>query len=120
MVEQVDALRDRHDSLERRKRREAEGYSADVRLLKEKMRQVESQMGRAAIAKAKGKKHSSQQVRIKGGGDIPLPPKNKGPPPTLSSKALLSEKITKMAEKCMTNSFVAGKMNIDLFCTVSY
>jgi hypothetical protein len=109
MVEQVDALRDRHDSLERRKRREAEGYSADVRLLKEKMRQVESQMGRAAIAKAKGKKHSSQQVRIKGGGDIPLSPKNKGPPPTLSSKALLSEKITKNGRKMHDKQFCRRK-----------
>jgi hypothetical protein len=42
--------------------------------------------------------HSLQQVIIKG-GDTPLSPKNEGPLPTLSSEALLSEKITKNSRK---------------------
>ena len=55
MVGQCDALRDRYEDLERRKRSEAEGYQSDVRLLQQKMRRIETQLGRAAISKAKGK-----------------------------------------------------------------
>jgi hypothetical protein len=42
--------------------------------------------------------HSSQQVRIKGGGIPPFRPKMRDPP-TLSSEALLGEKITKNGRK---------------------
>ena len=55
MVGQCDTLRDRYEDLERRKRSEAEGYQNDVRLLQQKMRRIETQLGRAAISKAKGK-----------------------------------------------------------------
>ena len=55
MVGQCDALRDRYEDLERRKRSEAEGYQSDVKLLQQKMRRIETQLGRAAISKAKGK-----------------------------------------------------------------
>ena len=55
MVGQSDALRDRYEDLERRKRSEAEGYQSDVKLLQQKMRRIETQLGRAAISKAKGK-----------------------------------------------------------------
>ena len=54
MVGQVDTLRDRYEELERRKRSEAAGYQNDVRLLQQKMRRIEAQLGRAAISKAKG------------------------------------------------------------------
>ena len=64
MVGQCDALRDRYEDLERRKRSEAEGYQSDVRLLQQKMRRIETQLGRAAISKAKGKIESD----VVGGG----------------------------------------------------
>ena len=56
MVGECDALRGRYEDLERRKRSEAEGYQSDVRLLQQKMRRIETQLGRAAISKAKGKR----------------------------------------------------------------
>ena len=60
MVGQSDALRDRYEDLERRKRSEAEGYQSDVKLLQQKMRRIETQLGRAAISKAKGKSESDE------------------------------------------------------------
>ena len=54
MVEQVESLKERCENLESRKRREAEGYQADLALLRQKMRQVEQQLVRAALARAKG------------------------------------------------------------------
>lgn len=55
MVDQVDSLKDRYENLEKRRKKEAEGYQADVNLLKQKLRTVESQLVRAAVAKTKGK-----------------------------------------------------------------
>ena len=55
MVEQVESLKDRYTQLERRKRSETEGYQADIKLLRQKVKQVEQQLVRASIAKAKGK-----------------------------------------------------------------
>ena len=54
MVDQVDSLKDRYENLEKRRKNEAEGYQADVNLLKQKLRNVESQLVRAAVAKTKG------------------------------------------------------------------
>ena len=54
MVEQVESLKDRYTQLEKRKRGEAEGYQADIKLLRQKVKQVEQQLVRASLAKAKG------------------------------------------------------------------
>ena len=68
MVDQVDLLRDRYENLEKRRKGEAEGYQADINLLKQKLRHVEQQLIRSAVTKTKGKlifwltkqKHSSE------------------------------------------------------------
>lgn len=54
MVEQVEVLKERYDSLEKRKRNEVAGYQSDIRILRQKIRQVEQQLIRASLAKAKG------------------------------------------------------------------
>ena len=55
MVDQVDLLRDRYENLEKRRKGEAEGYQADINLLKQKLRHVEQQLIRSAVTKTKGK-----------------------------------------------------------------
>ena len=54
MVEQVEVLKERYESLEKRKRHEVSGYQSDIRILRQKVRQVEQQLIRASLAKAKG------------------------------------------------------------------
>jgi len=54
MADQIEKLRDRCDELQRRKTVEAKGYQADVKLLQQKIKQVEQQLIRAAVTKAKG------------------------------------------------------------------
>ena len=54
MVDQVDSLRDRYENLEKRRKNEAEGYQADINLLKQKLRHVEQQLIRSAVTKTKG------------------------------------------------------------------
>lgn len=54
MVEQVETLKSRYESVEDRRKRESEGYQADVKLLREKLKHVEQQLVRAALVKAKG------------------------------------------------------------------
>lgn len=53
MVDQVDLLRDRYENLEKRRKGEAEGYQADINLLKQKLRHVEQQLIRSAVTKTK-------------------------------------------------------------------
>ena len=53
MCEQVEHLKERYESLETRKKREGEGYQADINTLKQKLRHVEQQLVRATITKAK-------------------------------------------------------------------
>jgi len=53
MIDQVEVLKQRYESLEGRRKREAEGYHTDVSLLKQKLRHVEQQLIRASIAKTK-------------------------------------------------------------------
>ena len=55
MIEQVESLRERYENMETRRKREVEGYQADVNILRQKLRHVEQQLVRATIAKAKGK-----------------------------------------------------------------
>ena len=55
MVEQVENLKERYELLEKRKKKEAEGYQADVQLLQQKIKKIESQLVSASIAKSKGK-----------------------------------------------------------------
>lgn len=55
MVEQVEVLKERYEALEKRKRHEVSGYQSDIRILRQKVRQVEQQLIRASLAKAKGK-----------------------------------------------------------------
>ena len=58
MVDQVDALKDRYENLEKRRKQEGEGYQADIHLLKQKLRHVEQQLVRAAVTRSKGKNHN--------------------------------------------------------------
>ena len=51
----MDSLRDRYENLEKRRKNEAEGYQADINLLKQKLRHVEQQLIRSAVTKTKGK-----------------------------------------------------------------
>ena len=53
MADQVDAMRDRHEDSERRRKMEASGYQSDVKLLQQKIKQVEMQMVKAAVGKSK-------------------------------------------------------------------
>ena len=55
MSEEVEMLRSRCESLEARKRTEAQGYQADVGILHQKIRQIEQQLVKADLARAKGK-----------------------------------------------------------------
>ena len=55
MCEQVEILSERYESLETRRKREAEGYQADISTLKQKLKHLEQQLVRATINKAKGK-----------------------------------------------------------------
>lgn len=54
MVDQVDLLKDRYENLEQRRKNEAEGYQADINLLKQKLKHVEQQLVRALVSKTKG------------------------------------------------------------------
>jgi len=53
MCEQVEILTERYENLEIRRKREAEGYQADVSTLKQKLKHLEQQLMRATITKAK-------------------------------------------------------------------
>ena len=55
MCEQVEALTERYENLDIRRKREAEGYQADIGALKQKLKHLEQQLLRATITKAKGK-----------------------------------------------------------------
>ena len=55
MCEQVENLSGRYEGLEIRRKREAEGYQADISALKQKLKHLEQQLVRATINKAKGK-----------------------------------------------------------------
>ena len=55
MSEQVEIISERYESLETRRKREAEGYQADISTLKQKLKHLEQQLVRATINKAKGK-----------------------------------------------------------------
>ena len=54
MVEQVELLKEKYESLEIRRKTEAEGFQTDVKILKEKLRHVEQKLIRASLAKVKG------------------------------------------------------------------
>ena len=54
MVEQVEHLKDKYEGLENRRKVEAGGYQTDVKILKEKLRQVEHKLVRATLAKKLG------------------------------------------------------------------
>ena len=58
MCEQVEIISQRYEGLETRRKREAEGYQADISTLKQKLKHLEQQLVRATINKAKGKFHS--------------------------------------------------------------
>jgi len=53
MIEQVESLRSRYEACETRRKREAEGYQADINILRQKLKHVEQQLIRASLAKAK-------------------------------------------------------------------
>ena len=54
MIEQVESLKSRYEACETRRKREGEGYQADINILRQKLKHVEQQLIRASIAKAKG------------------------------------------------------------------
>ena len=54
MVDQVELLKERYEGLEKRRRNEAEGYQADINLLKQKIKHMEQQLIKAAVTKTKG------------------------------------------------------------------
>merc|ERR1719436_1403964 len=53
MCEQVEILTERYENLEIRRKREGEGYQADISTLKQKLKHLEQQLMRATITKAK-------------------------------------------------------------------
>jgi len=53
MIEQVESLKSRYESCETRRKREGEGYQADINILRQKLKHVEHQLLRASSAKAK-------------------------------------------------------------------
>ena len=55
LVDHVEMLKAQNLDLEGRKKREAQGYQADVAMLQQKMKHVEQQMVKSAITKSKGK-----------------------------------------------------------------
>ena len=54
MVDTVDALKERYANLEKRRKNEAEGYQADINLLKQKLTHLEQKLVLSAVAKTKG------------------------------------------------------------------
>jgi hypothetical protein len=54
MCEQAEVISERYEGLETRRKREAEGYQADISALKQKLKHLEQQLVRATINKAKG------------------------------------------------------------------
>ena len=54
MVDQVESLKIRYESLEKRRKTEGEGYQTDIELLKQKLKHLEQQLVRAAVTKTKG------------------------------------------------------------------
>ena len=54
MSEQMESLRERYEQLELRKKREAEGYQTDIKMLQEKMKKVENKLVMEAVSKSKG------------------------------------------------------------------
>ena len=54
MVDTVDALKDRYENLEKRRKNEGEGYQADINLLKQKLTHLEQKLVLSAVAKTKG------------------------------------------------------------------
>ena len=72
MVEQVEHLKDKYESLENRRKNEAQGYQTDVKILKEKLRHVEQKLVRATLAKCKGKEAFINDVTQPGESGYPL------------------------------------------------
>ena len=66
MVDTVDTLKERYENLEKRRKNEAEGYQADINLLKQKLRHVEQQLVLSAVAKTKGKSNLKAVIRQQG------------------------------------------------------
>ena len=64
MVEQVEHLKDKYESLENRRKNESQGYQTDVKILKEKLRHVEQKLVRATLAKCKGMIYKFKYGRI--------------------------------------------------------
>lgn len=56
MLEQVDAMKEQYKALQELKRKEAQGYQSDIRILQQKMKNVEQKLVSAAITKSKGAK----------------------------------------------------------------
>ena len=54
MSEQMESLRERNELLDQRRKREAEGYQTDIKMLQEKMKKVENKLVMEAVSKSKG------------------------------------------------------------------
>ena len=62
MSEKVESLRDRNDHLEQRKRMEALGYKADIKMLHKKLNKVQDKLVMDAVSKNKGKLNIAKYV----------------------------------------------------------
>ena len=70
MVEQVELLKEKYESLEGRRKTEAEGFQTDVKILKEKLRHVEQKLIRASLAKVKGQAVVQKDLKVFGLGAV--------------------------------------------------
>merc|ERR1711884_341596 len=77
MVDQVDLLKERYESLEKRRKQEGEGYQADIHLLKQKLKHVEHQLIRAAVNRTKGNFRTKVKECEKNSKKIPKKKKKK-------------------------------------------
>ena len=55
MVDTVDTLKERYESLEKRRKNEGEGYQSDIKLLKQKLEHLEQKLILSSVTKTKGK-----------------------------------------------------------------
>ena len=55
MVDTVNTLKERYESLEKRRKNEGEGYQSDIKLLKQKLEHLEQKLILSSVTKTKGK-----------------------------------------------------------------
>ena len=58
----MEHLKEKYESLEQRRKVEAQGYQTDVKILQDKLRHVEQKLVRATLAKVKGKQYCTNSL----------------------------------------------------------